>query len=129
MLCWSRITSGKYLFVERHIIYSKIRPNLNKLALPNFKGLCSADSYPLLPMDGVSNKFFIAYLLRSECFVDFILQHSTRTNIPKANKSQMKLFKGISPPVKIQNQFAERVQAIEAQKLQPEENQTFLNLF
>ena len=34
----------------------------------------------------------------------------------------MKLFKGISPPVKIQNQFAERVQAIEAQKTQAQES-------
>ena len=43
----SNLTSGKYLFDERHIIYSKIRPNLNKVATPDFKELCSADSYPL----------------------------------------------------------------------------------
>ena len=112
------ITSGKYLFDERHIIYSKIRPNLNKVALPYFKGLCSADSYPLLPVSGVSNRIFIAFLLRSESFLDFILQHSTRTNIPKANKEQMRMFVGICPPLTLQNQFAERVQAIETQKAQ-----------
>jgi type I restriction enzyme S subunit len=110
------LTSGKYLFDKRHIIYSKIRPNLNKVALPDFTGLCSADSYPLLPIEGVSNRIFIANILRSECFLDFILQHSTRTNIPKANRSQMKLFVGICPPFELQNQFSERVKAIEEQK-------------
>lgn len=30
------LSSGKYIFNERHIIYSKIRPKLNKVALPNF---------------------------------------------------------------------------------------------
>ena len=49
------LNSGKYLFDERHVIYSKIRPNLNKVALPNFSGLCSADSYPLLAINGKSN--------------------------------------------------------------------------
>lgn len=38
------VISGKYLFTPKHIIYSKIRPNLNKVALPDFKGLCSADA-------------------------------------------------------------------------------------
>ena len=112
------VISGKYLFNDKHIIYSKIRPNLNKVALPDFEGLCSADSYPLLPINGVSNRIYIAFLLRSNCFVDFILKHSTRTNMPKANRSQMKLFKGICPPIELQSQFAERIQAIEEQKAQ-----------
>lgn len=116
------LTSGKYLFDDRHIIYSKIRPNLNKVALPDFTGLCSADSYPLLPIENISNRVFIAFILRSECFLDFILQHSTRTNIPKANKVQMKLFKGYCPPFNLQTQFAERVQAIEQQKAKAQES-------
>ena len=34
------VISGKYFFTPQHIIYSKIRPNLNKVALPDFDGLC-----------------------------------------------------------------------------------------
>ena len=110
------LISGKYIFGPDHIIYSKIRPNLNKVALPNFTGLCSADSYPLLIKKENTNRIFLAFLLRSNAFVDFILGHSTRTNIPKANKAQMKLFKGYAPPVHLQNKFAERVRQIEKQK-------------
>lgn len=112
------LSSGKYIFDESHIIYSKIRPNLNKVALPNFSGLCSADSYPLKVISKNTNRIFFAYVLRSDSFVDFILTHSTRTNIPKANKEQMKKYIGIAPPIELQNQFAERVAVIEAQKQQ-----------
>lgn len=110
------LTSGKYIFDESHIIYSKIRPNLNKVALPNFSGLCSADSYPLKVIIENANRIFFAYVLRSESFVDFILTHSTRTNIPKANKEQMKKYIGIAPPIKLQNQFADSTLLIEEQK-------------
>ena len=90
----------------------------NKVALPKFNGLCSADSYPLKFNPKNATRLFLAFLLRSNSFVDFILRHSTRTNIPKANKSQMKKYRGIAPPLKLQTQFANRIQAIESQKAQ-----------
>lgn len=110
------LTSGKYAFSDEHIIYSKIRPNLNKVALPTFKGLCSADAYPLLVDKTQTNRIFIALILRSEYFLNEILQHSTRTNIPKVNKTQLLSFKTVLPPIDLQNTFADRVQKIEAQK-------------
>ena len=58
------VISGKYVFTPKHIIYSKIRPNLNKVALPDFDGVCSADAYPILPKDGISNRLYLAYLMR-----------------------------------------------------------------
>jgi type I restriction enzyme S subunit len=115
------LSSGKYIFDDSHIIYSKIRPNLNKVALPNFSGLCSADSYPLKVIKENTNRIFFAYVLRSDSFVEFILTHSTRTNIPKANKEQMKKYFGIVPPIELQNQFAELIQLIETQKQQAQE--------
>lgn len=116
------LSSGKYIFDETHIIYSKIRPNLNKVALPSFSGLCSADSYPLKVIKENANRIFLAYVLRSDSFVNFILSHSTRTNIPKANKEQMKKYIGIAPPIHLQNQFAERVAQIEIQKTMAQES-------
>ena len=110
------LSSGKYLFDERHIIYSKIRPNLNKVALPNFRGLSSADSYPILVRPEHSNRYFFSFLLRSKSFIDFILNYSVRTSIPKANKSQILKYSGIAPPIETQNQFADKITLIEQQK-------------
>ena len=96
------LKSGKYLFTEDHIIYSKIRPNLNKVALPNFTGLCSADSYPILVHKVKCNRIYFTYLLRSDYFINYILKLSSRTNIPKVNKSQLIGFKPIIPPIELQ---------------------------
>ena len=63
------VVSGKYLFTPAHIIYSKIRPNLNKVALPDFEGLCSADAYPILVKEEICNREYLGYTLRSKCFL------------------------------------------------------------
>ena len=117
----SNLTSGKYLFDERHIIYSKIRPNLNKVATPDFKGLCSADSYPILINDRC-RKEFLVFVLRSEYFLNYILSYSSRTNIPKVNKEQLGGFKIPLPPIELQNQFAEFVKQIDKQKFMIEKS-------
>lgn len=110
------LKSGKYLFDQRHIIYSKIRPNLNKVALPRVSGICSADSYPLLPIDELVNKFYLSYVLRSKDFLNYIEKQSSRTNIPKVNKKQLSSYNTIVPPIELQNKFASIVEEIEAQK-------------
>ena len=38
-----------YEFAGQRLLYSKIRPYLNKLAIVDLKGYCSSDMYPLLP--------------------------------------------------------------------------------
>lgn len=107
------VISGKYLFTPKHIIYSKIRPNLNKVALPDFIGLCSADAYPILVKDTVCTREYFGYTLRSRIFLDYILAFSSRTNLPKVNKSQVEGFKLPLPPIELQNQFADFVQQVD----------------
>lgn len=101
------VISGKYMFTKEHIIYSKIRPNLNKVALPDFDGLCSADAYPILPKEGKTNRVYLASLLRSEYFLSYILGFSARSNMPKVNRQQIAGFKAPLPPLALQNKFAE----------------------
>ena len=111
------IISGKYLFTPAHIIYSKIRPNLNKVAMPEFTGLCSADAYPILVKEGVCNREYFGYTLRSNYFLDYILAFSNRTNLPKVNKNQVEGFTLPLPPIDLQNQFAAFVQRIDKSKV------------
>ena len=100
------VISGKYIFTPAHIIYSKIRPNLNKVALPDFTGLCSADAYPILVKSDVCNREFLGYTMRSSYFLDYILAFSGRTNLPKVNKNQVEGFTLPLPPIELQNQFS-----------------------
>lgn len=111
------VKSGKYIFNEEHIIYSKIRPNLNKVALPDFEGLCSADAYPILVKKDVCNRIYLVYVMRSSYFLDYILAFSSRTNMPKVNRAQVKGFSMPLPPLQLQNQFASFVQQVDKSKL------------
>lgn len=110
------VISGKYIFTPKHIIYSKIRPNLNKVAIPDFYGVCSADAYPILPIENVCNRIFLAYNMRSPYFLDYILQFCDRTNLPKVNRKEVSGFKSPLPPLPLQEQFAEYVKKTDLAK-------------
>ena len=111
------VVSGKYVFTPFHIIYSKIRPNLNKVALPDFEGVCSADAYPILPNPENCNRVFLAYVMRSSYFLDYILQFCNRTNMPKVNRKEVSGFTTPLPPINLQNQFADFVEQIDKSKV------------
>ena len=110
------IVSGKYLFTDKHIIYSKIRPNLNKVAMPDFTGVCSADAYPILANENICNREFLTYVMRSNLFLDYILKFSSRTNLPKVNKEQVEGFACPIPSISIQKQFSSLVHQIDKSK-------------
>ena len=111
------VISGKYIFTPKHIIYSKIRPTLNKVALPDFYGLCSADAYPVLPNYKNCNRIFLATAMRSEYFLEYILQFSSRTNLPKVNRKEIAGFRMPLPPLSLQEQFATFVEQVDKSKV------------
>jgi len=111
------VISGKYLFTPEHIIYSKIRPNLNKVALPDFTGVCSADAYPILVDKNKCNREYLTYVLRSDAFLDYILVFSNRTNLPKVNKKQVESFRCPVPPIELQDRFRAFIKQVDKSKL------------
>ncbi|MBP3235696.1 MAG: restriction endonuclease subunit S [Bacteroidales bacterium] len=110
------LISGKYLFDESMVLYSKIRPNLNKVALPSFMGICSADMYPIIPKTDVVNKYFLRFLLTQKDFIDYAIAHSGRANIPKINRQTLLNYSFDVYPLTIQNEFAAKVREIEKRK-------------
>ena len=86
------LISGKYEFDEKSIVYSKIRPNLNKLCTPNFSGLCSAEMYPIWPKEFIS-KSYLYYFMQSPMFVNEAVKCSMRTGLPKINRQDLNRIK------------------------------------
>jgi len=81
-------TSGPvYSFTGKKLLYSKIRPYLNKLCLVDFQGYCSSDMYPL-QINDVSYEFAAYYMLSSN-FLDAIKPFYDRACIPKINRKQL----------------------------------------
>ena len=107
------IISGKYPFTEQHIIYSKIRPALNKVALPDFDGVCSADAYPILPIKERCNRIYLAQVMRSAYFLDYVIPLSGRAQMPKVNKKALQGFSMPLPPLELQQKFADFVTQVD----------------
>ena len=110
------LISGKYPFDETMILYSKIRPNLNKVALPSFKGVCSADMYPIIPDSKVINKVFLWQILSQKEFLDYAIAHSGRANIPKINREDLMEYSFEIFDLEVQESFARKIESIESQK-------------
>ena len=81
--------SNKYLFEAGDVLYSKLRPYLRKVALPNFAGLCSADMYPLKIDSDRINAGFLRILLTSKIFTEYANEESARSRMPKLNREQL----------------------------------------
>jgi type I restriction enzyme S subunit len=100
------LISGKFLFDESMVLYSKIRPYLMKVARPDFSGLCSADMYPLTPNPNVANRDFLFHLLLSKHFTDYAILGSARAGMPKVNRQHLFEFRVSLPSVKVQQRIA-----------------------
>lgn len=100
------LISGKYLFDKNSIVYSKIRPNLNKVCIPDFDGICSADMYPLWVQDGFIKNFVFQFML-SPLFTRQAVAVSNRTGMPKINREDLGALKISKPPLKDQFRIAE----------------------
>ena len=109
------LISGKYLFDSSMVLYSKIRPNLNKVTIPSFEGICSADMYPIIPLESI-DKNFLLFLLKQKDFLTYAISNSGRANIPKINREALLNYEAILPPLPLQHLFAQRIEQIEHQK-------------
>ena len=112
------VKSNKFWFDSKYILYGKLRPYLNKVANPNFEGVCSTDIIPIRPILKKTAKEFIISLLRGSWFVSFADERCSGANLPRISPKEVEKYQTINPPLELQNQFAERVEAIEEQKTQ-----------
>jgi type I restriction enzyme S subunit len=114
------LISGKFLFDESMVLYSKIRPYLMKVARPDFDGLCSADMYPLAPLPNEITRDYLFHLLLSKRFTDYAIQGSARAGMPKVNREHLFEFKVWLPDVKKQKELAAKLDELheESQRLE-----------
>ena len=104
-------------FDENNILYSKLRPYLNKVVIPNDKGYATSELVPLRPDNKIINRIYLAYLLRSNEFVEMIKEKVAGAKMPRVSMSDFREFNVPVPPLELQNQFASFVQEIDKSRL------------
>ena len=93
----SNVESDNHLFYKGHIIYSKIRPLLNKVIIAPFDGLCSADMYPI---ETTTNTKYMQYYMLSNLFLSEVRNVTRdRVKMPKINREELGQIRIIVPPL------------------------------
>lgn len=104
-------------FNEEYVLYSKLRPYLNKVVLPDTSGYCTTELVPIKPKEGI-DRCYLCYLLRSSSFVNMITIKVAGAKMPRVTMSDFWEFMFPLPPLSLQRLFAQRIEQIEEQKKQ-----------
>ncbi|MBM4395279.1 MAG: restriction endonuclease subunit S [Deltaproteobacteria bacterium] len=106
------VTSGNHRFWKGQILYSKIRPNLNKVAIAPVDGLCSADMYPIRAT-GIDTRYLHLYM-RSDAFLAQVTSGDNRLAMPKVNQTQLAGVAVPLPPRAEQHRIVAKVDELMA---------------
>lgn len=110
-----RLISSKFIFDETMVLYSKIRPYLMKVARPDFKGLCSADIYPLSPLPGKLSRDYLFNLLLSSNFTKYAIKGSGRAGMPKVNREHLFEYSFYLAPISEQHAIVAKLDTLSAE--------------
>jgi len=103
-----------YEFNGQRLLYSKIRPYLNKLTVVDLHGYCSSDMYPLeIHSQKIDMQFLATYML-SAAFNSAIRGFYERASIPKINQSQLFGTRIPLPSLEIQRAIVAEIEAEQA---------------
>ena len=105
------VVSSKHLFYSGQILYSKIRPKLNKLVMVDFEGLCSADMYPIYSY--INSEYLFQFML-SNAFLVQSVKADTRVAMPKINQAALNNIIVSVPPYEEQQAIVEKVNSLTA---------------
>ena len=105
-------------FDDGNVLFSKLRPYLNKVVIPNGKGYATTELVPLRPKTTFVRKEFLACLLRSNDFVNYADAIATGTKMPRMPMTALRDFKCIIPPVYLQDEFIKVSQQADKSKFE-----------
>ncbi len=70
-------------FSADNVLYSKLRPNLNKVVLPDCDGYATSELVPLKPNSAILCREYLAAYLRSDSFVAWAVSKTTGAKMPR----------------------------------------------
>ncbi|MBQ5988867.1 MAG: restriction endonuclease subunit S [Oscillospiraceae bacterium] len=104
-------------FDTSNVLYSKLRPYLNKVVIPDRCGYATSELVPLQPVVSKINREYLAFMLRSASFVKMINEKVAGAKMPRVSMGDFRKFAVPVPPIDLQNQFATFVEQINKSKV------------
>ena len=104
-------------FDTSNVLYSKLRPYLNKVVIPDRCGYATSEMVPLQPVRIKINREYLAFMLRSDEFVNMINEKVAGAKMPRVSMGDFRKFDVPVPPMELQGQFAEFVKQVDKSKV------------
>ncbi len=114
--------SAKNLFNKNDILYSKLRPYLNKVLIANNTGFCSSEIVPIQPNIFI-NSLYTVLFFKNPFFLNYANKCSYGVKMPRLGTTSAKLALFPLPPLKEQERIVKKVDELMAlcDKLEQEE--------
>lgn len=103
------IKSTKTVFKANHILYGKLRPNLNKVYFSKIEGICSTDIFVLEAKEEIEPKFF-AYHFLSQQFNDEVMKGIKGAQLPRVGYEYFSTLVIPKPPTETQRQIVAQIE-------------------
>jgi type I restriction enzyme S subunit len=100
------LLATKFRFTPKHVLYGKLRPYLNKVALPTFKGVCSTEILPLLPLEREIDRIYLWAVLQSPDFVAWASSNTSGANLPRLDPKLLVTYQLPLPTLPEQKRIA-----------------------
>ena len=94
-----QIGASTIAFDTNNVLYSKLRPYLNKVVLPTQNGYATSEMVPLRPNTNIITREYLTYLLRSPLFVTYINSKTSGAKMPRAKLDALKNYEIDCPPI------------------------------
>ena len=98
------------------VLYSKLRPYLNKVAIPDENGIGTSELISMKCDSTIVTREYLASSLRHKSFVNYINSKTGGAKMPRANMDELRSFKMPIPPIELQNEFSSFVDQIDKLK-------------
>lgn len=105
----SDLGSSKCSFSDEHVLYSKLRPYLNKVVVPEGPGVGTSELIPLRPRKETLDRNFLAWYLRSPGFLEFSAQNTRGANLPRIAMDALWEHRVPTPPLAEQRRIVGRI--------------------
>ena len=101
----AELASTKYRFSRDHALFGKLRPNLGKIARPDFDGVSSTDILPIRP-GPLLDRDYLTHFLRQPSVVQYAATRATGANLPRLSPAALAAFEIPLPPIEEQRRIA-----------------------
>lgn len=81
----SEVGSSTHAFDDGNVLYSKLRPYLNKVLLPCGAGYCTSELVPMRPNQDLVTREYLAAYLRSPFFLNWVSQQVDGAKMPRVS--------------------------------------------